>query len=85
MSKLKQTNQFAEALSSIRGIVDKLERRFHFLCHLHRQVNFSLFDSEEAQAENQDFLNSLDSNMKRIIKEQVKAQTSNIMTKVEKY
>ncbi|GKE02797.1 hypothetical protein Tco_1390780, partial [Tanacetum coccineum] len=40
---------------------------------------------EEAQAENQDFLNSLDSNMKRILKEQVKAQTSKIMTKVEKY
>ncbi|GJX20108.1 hypothetical protein Tco_0222785 [Tanacetum coccineum] len=40
---------------------------------------------EEAQAENQDFLNSLDFNMKRIIKEQVKAQTSKIMTKVEKY
>ncbi|GJY25589.1 hypothetical protein Tco_0400315, partial [Tanacetum coccineum] len=40
---------------------------------------------EEAQAENQDFLNSLDSNMKRIIKEQVKAQTSKIMKKVEKY
>ncbi|GJV54097.1 hypothetical protein Tco_1449838 [Tanacetum coccineum] len=40
---------------------------------------------EEAQAENQDFLNSLDSNMKKTIKEQVKAQTSKIMTKVEKY
>ncbi|GJS95146.1 hypothetical protein Tco_0802114 [Tanacetum coccineum] len=40
---------------------------------------------EEAQAENQDFLNSLDSNMKRIIKEQVKAKTSKIMTKVKKY
>ncbi|GJY75491.1 hypothetical protein Tco_0480607 [Tanacetum coccineum] len=40
---------------------------------------------EEAQAENQDFLNSLDSNMKKIIKEQVKAQTSKIMTKVEKF
>ncbi|GKE92189.1 hypothetical protein Tco_1573284 [Tanacetum coccineum] len=40
---------------------------------------------EEAQGENQDFLNSLDSNVKRIIKEQVKAQTSKIMTKVEKY
>ncbi|GJY78524.1 hypothetical protein Tco_0484325 [Tanacetum coccineum] len=40
---------------------------------------------EEAQAENQDFLNSLDSNMKRIIKEQVKAQTSKIMIKIKKY
>ncbi|GJY04591.1 hypothetical protein Tco_0370531 [Tanacetum coccineum] len=39
---------------------------------------------EEDQTENQDFLNSLDSNMKRIIKEQVKAQTSKIMTKVKK-
>ncbi|GJV94073.1 hypothetical protein Tco_1541886 [Tanacetum coccineum] len=67
LSELKQTNQFAKALSSILGILksDKLR--------------------EEAQAENQDFLNSLDSNMKRIIKEQVKAQTSKIMTKVEKY
>ncbi|GKC05870.1 hypothetical protein Tco_0997480 [Tanacetum coccineum] len=38
---------------------------------------------EEAQAKNQDFLNSLDSNMNKIIKEQVKAQTSKIMSKVE--
>ncbi|GKD04904.1 hypothetical protein Tco_1179878 [Tanacetum coccineum] len=40
---------------------------------------------EEAQAENQDFINSLDSNMNKIIKEHVKAQTSKIMSKVEKY
>ncbi|GJT33807.1 hypothetical protein Tco_0924226 [Tanacetum coccineum] len=40
---------------------------------------------EEAQAENQDFLNLIDSNMKKIIKEQVKAQTSKIMSKVKKY
>ncbi|GKD99155.1 hypothetical protein Tco_1383052, partial [Tanacetum coccineum] len=40
---------------------------------------------EEAQAENQDFLNLLDSNIKRIINEQVKAQTSKIMIKVKKY
>ncbi|GJZ94740.1 hypothetical protein Tco_0666943 [Tanacetum coccineum] len=40
---------------------------------------------EEAQAENQDFINSIDSNMNKIIKEQVKAQTSKIMSKFEKY
>ncbi|GJY50263.1 hypothetical protein Tco_0441110 [Tanacetum coccineum] len=40
---------------------------------------------EEAQAENQDFINSLDSNMTKIIKQQVKAQTSKIMSKLEKY
>ncbi|GKE14615.1 hypothetical protein Tco_1422192 [Tanacetum coccineum] len=40
---------------------------------------------EEAQAENQAFLNSLDSNMQKIIKDQVKTQTSKIKSKVEKY
>ncbi|GJS74289.1 hypothetical protein Tco_0707130 [Tanacetum coccineum] len=39
---------------------------------------------EEAQAENQEFLNSLDSNMQKIIKDQVKTQTSKIKSKVEK-
>ncbi|GKE42724.1 hypothetical protein Tco_1470008 [Tanacetum coccineum] len=40
---------------------------------------------EEAQAENQAFLNSLDSNIQKIIKNQVKTQTSKIKSKVEKY
>ncbi|GJR35746.1 hypothetical protein Tco_1211430 [Tanacetum coccineum] len=85
LSELKQTNQFAEALSSIPGIVDN-----YLTSKMKDEVNVALqlkSDKlrEEAQAENQDFLNSLDSNMKRIIKEQVKAQTSKIMTKVEKY
>ncbi|GKB10806.1 hypothetical protein Tco_0844729 [Tanacetum coccineum] len=40
---------------------------------------------EEAQAENQEFLNQVDSNMKTIIKDQVKAQVSKIMPKIEKY
>ncbi|GKA00554.1 hypothetical protein Tco_0673104 [Tanacetum coccineum] len=85
MSELKQTNQFAEAVASIPGIVDN-----YLTSKMKDEVNVALqlkSDKlrEEAQAENQDFLNSLDSNMKRIIKEQVKAQTSKIMTKVEKY
>ncbi|GJS87435.1 hypothetical protein Tco_0770071 [Tanacetum coccineum] len=40
---------------------------------------------EEAQAENHAFLNSLDSNMPKITKDQVKTQTSKIKSKVEKY
>nr|GEX78923.1 hypothetical protein [Tanacetum cinerariifolium] len=40
---------------------------------------------EEAQAENQEFLNQVDSTMKTIIKEQVQAQVSKIMPKIEKY
>ncbi|GJU36926.1 hypothetical protein Tco_1185280 [Tanacetum coccineum] len=85
LSELKQTNQFAEALSSIPGIVDKyLETKVKDTVDVAVQLKSDKL-REEAQAENQDFLNSLDSNVKRIIKEQVKAQTSKIMTKVEKY
>ncbi|GJT68075.1 hypothetical protein Tco_1019555 [Tanacetum coccineum] len=85
LSELKQTNQFAEAVASIPGIVEN-----YLISKMKDKVNVALqlkSDKlrEEAQAENQDFLNSLDSNMKRIIKEQVKAKTSKIMTKVEKY
>ncbi|GJZ95014.1 hypothetical protein Tco_0667217, partial [Tanacetum coccineum] len=85
MSELKQTNQFVEAVASIPGIVDN-----YLTSKMKDKVNVALqlkSDKlrEEAQEENQDFLNSLDSNMKRIIKEHVIAQTSKIMTKVEKY
>nr|GEU38689.1 hypothetical protein [Tanacetum cinerariifolium] len=40
---------------------------------------------EEAQTENQEFLNQVDSTMKTIIKEHVQAQVSKIMPKIEKY
>ncbi|GJS89569.1 hypothetical protein Tco_0772205 [Tanacetum coccineum] len=45
----------------------------------------SLIKGEEAQAENQEFLNQVDSTMKTIIKDQVKTQVSKIMPKIEKY
>ncbi|GKF62642.1 hypothetical protein Tco_0182696, partial [Tanacetum coccineum] len=40
---------------------------------------------EEAKADNQEFFNQVDSTMKTIIKEQVKAQVSKIMPQIEKY
>ncbi|GKC68485.1 hypothetical protein Tco_1101083, partial [Tanacetum coccineum] len=85
LSELKQTNQFAEAVASIPGIVDN-----YLTSKMKDEVNVALQLKsnklrEEAQAENQDLLNSIDSNMKKIIKEQVKAQTSKIMSKVKKY
>ncbi|GJR16723.1 hypothetical protein Tco_0965250 [Tanacetum coccineum] len=40
---------------------------------------------EEAQTENDEFLKQIDSNIKAIIKDHVKAQVSKIMPKVEKY
>ncbi|GJV37239.1 hypothetical protein Tco_1409716, partial [Tanacetum coccineum] len=85
MSELKQTNQFAKALSSIPGIVDKyLKTKVKDTVDVAIQLKSDKL-REEAQEENQYFLNSLESNVKRIIKEQVKAQTSKIMTKVKKY
>ncbi|GKB01550.1 hypothetical protein Tco_0829594, partial [Tanacetum coccineum] len=85
LSELKQTNQFAEALTSIPGIVDKyLETKVKDTVDVAVHLKSDKL-REKAQAENQDFLNSLDSNVKRIINEQVKAQTSKIMTKVKKY
>ncbi|GJU75756.1 hypothetical protein Tco_1272826 [Tanacetum coccineum] len=73
LSELKQINQFAEAVASIPGIVDN-----YLTSKMKDEVNVDLQLKsnklrEEAQAENQDLLNSIDSNMKKIIKEQVKA------------
>ncbi|GJV48616.1 hypothetical protein Tco_1438828 [Tanacetum coccineum] len=61
-SKSKQSNQFAEAVSLIPSIVDKLR--------------------EEAQAVNQDFINKIDENMKKIVKEQVKKQVNEQISKI---
>ncbi|GKB57726.1 hypothetical protein Tco_0913912 [Tanacetum coccineum] len=85
LSELKQTNQFAEALSSISGIVDnylasKMKDVVNVAVHL--QSNKL---REEAQAENDEFLKQIDSNIKAIFKDQVKARVSKIMPKVKKY
>ncbi|GJT33340.1 hypothetical protein Tco_0923759 [Tanacetum coccineum] len=87
-SKFKQTNQFAEAVSSIPGIVDAyLANKMHEAVKTTVQLQFERL-RDEAQAENADFLNKLDDNIKKIIKdqvkEQVKAQVSNILPKIEK-
>ncbi|GKD96524.1 hypothetical protein Tco_1380421 [Tanacetum coccineum] len=85
MSEFKQTNQFADDVSSIPGIVDnyltsKIKETVDVVVQL--QTNKL---REEAQAENQEFINQIDSTMKKIIKELVQAQVSKIMPKIEKY
>nr|GEX91364.1 hypothetical protein [Tanacetum cinerariifolium] len=85
MSEFRQTNQFAEAISSILGIIDnylasKMKEAVDVAVQL--QINKLI---EEAQAENQEFFNQVDSTMKTIIKEQVQAQVSKIMPKTKKY
>ncbi|GKB04454.1 hypothetical protein Tco_0832597 [Tanacetum coccineum] len=85
LSELKQTNQFVEAVSSIPGIVDNyLASKLKDVVDVAVQLQSNKL-REEAQVENDEFLKHIDSNIKAIIKDQVKAQVSKIMPKVEKY
>ncbi|GJU66267.1 hypothetical protein Tco_1252526 [Tanacetum coccineum] len=85
LSKLKQSNPFAKAISFIPGIVDEfLHSKMKEVVDMAIQLKSDKL-REEAQAENLEFLNSLDSSMQKLIKEQVKSQTSKIKSKVEKY
>ncbi|GKC37815.1 hypothetical protein Tco_1050199, partial [Tanacetum coccineum] len=85
MSELKQTNQFTEVVSLIMGIVDTyLASKMKEVVDVVVQLQTNKL-REEAQAENQEFLNQVDSTIKTIIKDQVKAQVSMIMPKIEKY
>ncbi|GJW07545.1 hypothetical protein Tco_1569968 [Tanacetum coccineum] len=87
-SEFKQTNQFAKAVSSIPDIVDAyLANKMNEAVKTVVQLQSNRL-RDEAQAENKDFLNKLDDNIKKIIKnqvkEQVKAQVSKILPKIEK-
>ncbi|GJU50789.1 hypothetical protein Tco_1220344 [Tanacetum coccineum] len=85
MSEFKQTNQFAEAVSSILAIIDNyLASKLKDAVDVAIQLQSNKL-REEAQAENEEFLKQIDSNMKAIIKKHVKAQVSKIMPMVEKY
>ncbi|GJW95386.1 retrovirus-related pol polyprotein from transposon TNT 1-94 [Tanacetum coccineum] len=86
--EFKQTNLFAEAVSSILGIVDKyLTERMNEAVKTAVQLQSDRL-REEAQAKNEDFINKLDEQMKKIIKEQVKVQVkervSKIFSRIEK-
>ncbi|GKB12056.1 hypothetical protein Tco_0845979 [Tanacetum coccineum] len=81
-SEFKQTNQFAEAVSSIPGIVDAyLSNKMHETVKVAVQLQSDRL-REEAQAENDDFLNKLDDGIKKIIKEQVKVQVKDHVSKI---
>ncbi|GJW93703.1 hypothetical protein Tco_0173375 [Tanacetum coccineum] len=87
-SEFKQTNQFAEAVSSIPGIVDAyLENKMNEAVKIAIQLQSNKL-RDEAQAKNKDFLNKIDDNIKKIIKDQVKqqvkAQVSKILPRIEK-
>ncbi|GKA54647.1 hypothetical protein Tco_0753596 [Tanacetum coccineum] len=87
-SEFKQTNQFTAAVSLIPGIIDVyLANKMHEAVKIVVQLQSDRL-RDEAQAENADFINKLDDNIKKIIKdqvkEQVKAQVSKILLKTEK-
>nr|GFA26386.1 hypothetical protein [Tanacetum cinerariifolium] len=73
-SEAIQTNQFAGAVSAIPGIVQRLmDQRMNEAVKVAVQIQ-SYHLREEAQRENDEFLKTIDENIKNIITEQVKEQ-----------
>ncbi|GJT68014.1 hypothetical protein Tco_1019494 [Tanacetum coccineum] len=84
-SELRQTNQYAEALSSIPSTVDQyLANKMQEAVDVAVQLKYERI-REESTTANQQFLDSIDDGMKKIIKEQVKKEVSKIIPKVEKF
>ncbi|GJR44245.1 hypothetical protein Tco_1312348 [Tanacetum coccineum] len=82
--ELRQTNQYAEALSSIPGIVDQyLANKMQEAVDVAVQLKYDII-REVSNTENQQFLNSIDEGIKKVIKEQVKKEVSKITPKIEK-
>ncbi|GKE35906.1 hypothetical protein Tco_1455228 [Tanacetum coccineum] len=72
------------AVSSIPGIVDAyLSNKMHEAVKTVVQLQSKRL-RDEAQAENAYFINKIDDNIKKIIKDQVKAQVSKILPKIKK-
>ncbi|GJV27708.1 hypothetical protein Tco_1384156 [Tanacetum coccineum] len=83
-SEFRQTNQYAEALSSIPGTVDQyLANKMQEAVDVAVQLKYDRI-REESTSANQQFLDSIDDGMKKIIKKQVKKEVSKIIPKVEK-
>ncbi|GKB60601.1 hypothetical protein Tco_0916787 [Tanacetum coccineum] len=86
--EFKQTNQFVATVSLIPDIIDAyLANKMHEAIKIAVQLQSDRL-RDEAQAKNEDFINKLDENIKKIIKdhvkEQVNTQVSKILTKIEK-
>nr|GEU84328.1 hypothetical protein [Tanacetum cinerariifolium] len=87
--EFKQTNLYVEAVSSIPNIVDTyLTNKMNEAVKTVVQLQPNRLRNK-AQAENEDFINKLDENIKKIIKEQVKVQVKEqvfkILLKIEKF
>nr|GEZ29131.1 hypothetical protein [Tanacetum cinerariifolium] len=86
-SEFMQTNQFARAVSSIPEIVQRyMDQQMNEAVKVAVQIQSDRL-CDETQAKNEKFLNTIDENMQKIIKEQVKeqvnVQVSKILPKIE--
>nr|GFC28548.1 hypothetical protein [Tanacetum cinerariifolium] len=81
-SEYRQTNPFAEAVSNIPGIVHQyMNQQMNEAVRVAVQIQTGqLHDSY--QRENDEFLKTIDDNMKRIIKEQVKSQVKDQVSRI---
>nr|GEU49092.1 hypothetical protein [Tanacetum cinerariifolium] len=78
-SEFVQTNQFAGAVSSIPGIIQRyMDQQMNKVVKVAVQIQSDRL-CDEAQAENDEFLKTIDKNMHKIIKEQVKEQVKKKM------
>nr|GFA99464.1 hypothetical protein [Tanacetum cinerariifolium] len=82
-SEFVQTNQFARAVSSVPGIVERyMDQRINEAVKVAIQIQSDRL-CDEAQAKNEEFLKNLDENIQKIIKEQVKEQVKILIEKME--
>nr|GEY52643.1 hypothetical protein [Tanacetum cinerariifolium] len=86
-SEVMQTNQFAGAVSAIPKIVQQyMDQRMNEAVKIAVQIQSDRL-RDEAQRENDEFLRTVDENIKKIIKEQVKeqvkVQVSKILLRIE--
>nr|GEV93372.1 hypothetical protein [Tanacetum cinerariifolium] len=86
-SEFMQTNQFTGAVSSIPGIVQRyMDQQMNEVVKVAIQIQSDRL-RDEAQAENEEFLKTIDENKQKIIKEQVKerlkVQVSKILSKIK--
>ncbi|GJY26675.1 ribonuclease H-like domain-containing protein [Tanacetum coccineum] len=81
---IQATNQYTEALSSIPRLVDQYLGIKGMEVDVAVQLKYDRIQEESTTA-NQQFLETIDDGMKKIIKEQVKKEVSKIIPKVEKF
>nr|GFB01136.1 hypothetical protein [Tanacetum cinerariifolium] len=81
-SEYMQTNPFAKAVSNIPGIVHQyMNQQMHEAVRVAVQIQTDRFH-DSYQRENDEFLKTINDNIKRIIKEQVKSQVKDQVSRI---